>query len=448
MSLNPFSRRVTTPNRHDASLTQHLLLGWKKDTAPANRGLLPNARKNSHDFEAVTYDGDGPLLSCAPTGSGKGRGVLIPNILTYPGQIIVSDIKGELYQTTSRRRREMGQQVVVLDAFHLVADRSDSLNALDLLELPRADTDSDSEMLASLLAVGNEYTKEPFWNTTANGLLAGLIAHIASYPPKERHLGQLCEWLYHPDMDLAIARMLDDNAVKSRMARDKFVAYLAAPHEQTRPCIRTMASSYINALGSDQVIDTLQSSSFRLQDVYDGKPLSIYIVFPPEKLESHKALLRLWIGTLLTAVMRRTVMPRQRTLFLLDECAQLGSLPILRQAITLLRGSGLQTWTFWQDLSQLRQLYPNDWQTIVNNSGVLQVFGITNRHMAREWAELLGRQPDELARLAREDAVILRQGQESVVCRRPDYLRDEMFAGMFDANQRFALQGKANHGEF
>ena len=146
--------------------------------------------------------------------------------------------------------------------------------------------------------------------------------------------------------------------------------------------------------------------------------------------------------------MRRTVMPRQRTLFLLDECAQLGSLPILRQAITLLRGSGLQTWTFWQDLSQLRQLYPNDWQTIVNNSGVLQVFGITNRHMAREWAELLGRQPDELARLAREDAVILRQGQESVVCRRPDYLRDEMFAGMFDANQRFALQGKANHGEF
>jgi type IV secretion system protein VirD4 len=442
MPLNPFSRQVANPIRRNASLTQQLLLGWQKGTAPGNRGLLPSGRKSANDFEAVTYDGDGPLLSCAPTGSGKGRGVLIPNILTYPGQIIVVDIKGELYQTTSRRRREMGQQVVVLDAFHLVTDRCDSLNALDLLGLPRADTDSDAEMLASLLAVGNEYSTDPFWNTTANGLIAGLIAHIASYPPKERHLGQLREWLYHPDMDLAIARMLDDNAVKSRMARDKFVAYLAAPHEQTRPCIRTMACSYINALGSDQVIDTLRTSSFRLQDVYDGKPLSIYIVIPPEKLESHRSLLRLWIGTLLTAVMRRTVMPRQRTLFLLDECAQLGSLPILRQAITLLRGSGLQTWTFFQDLSQLRQLYPNDWQTIVNNSGVLQVFGITNRHMAKEWGELLGRQPEELAQLDKDDAFILRQGQESFACRRPDYLHDEMFAGLFDANQRFALQGK------
>ena len=96
------------------------------------------------------------------------------------------------------------------------------------------------------------------------------------------------------------------------------------------------------------------------------------------------------------------------------------------------------------DLSQLRQLYPNDWQTIVNNSGVLQVFGITNHHMAREWGELLGQRPEDLAKLAREDAVVLRQGQEAVVCRRPDYLQDEMFAGLFDANQRFALQGQPN----
>ena len=121
---------------------------------------------------------------------------------------------------------------------------------------------------------------------------------------------------------------------------------------------------------------------------------------------------------------------------------------MLRQAITLLRGSGLQTWTFWQDLSQLRQLYPNDWQTIVNNSGVLQVFGITNHYMAREWGELLGQRPEDLAQLAREDAAVLRQGQGSLVCRRPDYLKDEMFTGLFDANQRFALQGQPGRGEF
>ena len=121
--------------------------------------------------------------------------------------------------------------------------------------------------------------------------------------------------------------------------------------------------------------------------------------------------------------------------------------PSLRQAITLLRGSGLQTWTFWQDFSQLRQLYPNDWQTIVNNSGVLQVFGITNHNMAKEWSELLGQRPEELAQLAREDAVVLRQGQGSLVCRRPDYLKDEDICRLFDANPRFALQGLPGRGQ-
>jgi type IV secretion system protein VirD4 len=379
---------------------------------------------------------------------GKGTGVLIPNLCLCPGPVIASDIKGELFQVTGRRRQQMGQHVVVYDPFHLVAAQSDSLNFLDLLTLPRSDFESDAETLASLLATGNEYRTDPYWNTMANGLIAGLIAHIATYPPQERHLGQLRAWLHHHDLDLAIATMLDKDQVRSRMARDLFIAYLSAPPEQTRPCIRAMACSYVNALGSEQVLRTLRSSSFRLQDVYDGKPLTIYIVIPPDKLESHKALLRLWVGTLLTAVVRRTTMPRERTLFLIDEAAQLGTLPILRQAITLLRGSGLQTWTFWQDLSQLRQCYPNDWQTIVNNSGVLQVFGISNHNMAKEWGDLLGVSPQELNQLPREDVAVLRQGQGSLVCRRPDYLKDQAFAGLFDANPRFALQGQPGRGQF
>ncbi|MBS0263020.1 MAG: type IV secretory system conjugative DNA transfer family protein [Planctomycetes bacterium] len=427
--FSTFARKLTSGLPVFDDQHKGVLLGWDKATGP-NGGRA-----------AVTYDGDAPLLTCAATGAGKGRGVLIPNMMTYRGQLIAVDIKGELYQVTSRRRREMGQQVAVLDPFHLVTDRSDSLNPLDLMTLPRSDIDSDSEMLASLLAVGNAFEREPFWNITANGLMAGIIAHIASGAPKDRHLGQLRAWLYHQDLEMTMAKMLDAGVVRSRVAWDQFVAYLNAPHEQTRPCIKTTACSYVSALGSEQVVETLRASSFRLQDVYDGKPLSIYIVIPPDKLESHKALLRLWVGTLLTTIMRRTTMPRQRTLFLLDECAQLGPLDSLRQAITLLRGSGLQTWTFWQDLSQLRQVYPKDWQTIVNNSGMLQVFGITNHLMAKEWSELLGLSLQDLKELAREDAVALRQGEGSVVCRRPDYLKDEVFAGMFDANQRFALQG-------
>jgi type IV secretion system protein VirD4 len=440
MLSNLFNHKVPTVKPVKTQLKQQVLLGWNDSAGPPPIGSGTGAAVSHGQRHALTYDGDAHLITCAPTGAGKGRGVLIPNLLSYPGPAIVMDIKGELFQVTYRRREAMGQRIVVLDPFLQVMAVSDSLNPLDLLRLPRSDIDSDSEMLASLLGVGHEFSSDPYWGTMANGLSAALIAHIASYPPKERHLGHLRRWLFRHEMDMAIARMLDEQEVFSRMARDKFIAYLAAPSDRTRPCIRTMACSYINSLCSDAVESCLDQSTFSLLDVYDGKPLTVYIVIPPDKLESHRALLRLWVGTLLTVVTRRTVMPRQRTLFLLDECAQLGGLPVLRQAITLLRGAGLQTWTFWQDLSQIRQCYPSDWQTIVNNSGVLQVFGITNHNMAVEWSDLLGKRAEELDGLARENAVVKQQGQGSVVCRRPDYLKDAAFAGLFDANRRFALQ--------
>ena len=229
MFTNFNGRRFSSPSPRGGRQEQQLLLGWNGSVSEDSHGLIPGMSRR--DFQAVTYDGDAPLLTCAATGAGKGRSVLFPTLLTHEGPVICVDIKGENYQVTSRRRREMGQQVVVLDPFHLVtaAQRQpESVRSADLAPVGYRQRRRDAGIASG---GGQPDTQtDPFWNTTANGLISGLIAHIASYPPKERHLGQLRAWLYHDDMDMAIAKMLDDNAVKSRMARDQFVAYLAAPH--------------------------------------------------------------------------------------------------------------------------------------------------------------------------------------------------------------------------
>jgi type IV secretion system protein VirD4 len=419
------------------------LKGHSRATAPAGpapyRGLLLGWDKEPAAASPVLYQGDAPLLTCGMTGSGKGRGALIPTLLTYPGPILAVDIKAELCNVTARRRREMGHQVVLLDPCHLASGQSDSLNPLDLTTLPGANIEADAQMLASLLAAGHHSATEPFWDNMATSLIGGLIAHIATaYPPHERRLGHLRAWLYHDNMDLTIATSLDRGEVRSRFAHDQFVAYLTAPADRTRPCILSTARSYVNALCGEQAAATLAASTFPLRDVYDGKPLTIFLIIPPDQLDSLRPLWRLWVGTLMTAVMRRPSIPKQRTLFLLDECAQLGELPALRQAVTLLRGAGLQVWSFWQDLSQLRQLYPRDWQTMLNNAEATQLFSVPNHLMAREWGELLGLEPAELARLAPEDAVVSIRGRETRIVRRPDYLADAPFAGLYDANPRFA----------
>src|SRR4051812_27510742 len=95
-----------------------ILLGWDSSARRGRFGFAPAAVSGAvaapEDEEPLWYKGDNHLMTVAPTGAGKGRGVIIPNLLAYPGPAVVIDPKGEAYQTTARRRRQMGQQVVVL----------------------------------------------------------------------------------------------------------------------------------------------------------------------------------------------------------------------------------------------------------------------------------------------------------------------------------------------
>lgn len=82
----------------------------------------------------LSYGGESHLATIGKTGSGKGRSAVIPNLLRYRGSAVVLDVKGELYHTTSRARREMGQDVILLDPFHWIVEKPDQLNPFDLLD--------------------------------------------------------------------------------------------------------------------------------------------------------------------------------------------------------------------------------------------------------------------------------------------------------------------------
>lgn len=416
-----------------------LFLGWDGTSHRPTMGFRPSVGADDARTPLM-YSGDGHLLTVAPTGAGKGVGAIIPALLTYPGSVIVTDIKGENYQVTARHRREMGHQVVVLDPFGLVTSKADKLNPFDLFGVPGSDLESDAEMLAAQLAVGHEFSTDRYWEDTGRGLVSGLIADVAtSSVPEKRNLCTLRELLYNDDLDYTLAVALDTRKKSmSPLARDEFVAYLAAPADKTRPCIRTTATTFVKCLGSTAVSRSLERSTFELNDLLHNKPMTVYLVLPPEKLHSHRALLRLWVVTLLTTVMRRTRLPKLRTLFLLDEAAQLGSLDLLPQAVSLLRGYGLQLWTFWQDLSQMMKLYPNNWESLVNNAAVLQAFGVPGHASRHSWRIILGDHDAQLAsELHNEEMLVAITGKPTARHTRANYLTDKAFTGRFDANQRF-----------
>src|SRR6202035_6019757 len=92
----------------------------------SSRGMGFAARTSSEAGELLIYTGDGHLITFAPTGTGKTSGPVITNALRHPGQLVVLDMKGEVYAATAQARRRMGQSVHVIDLHD--GAQSDSLN--------------------------------------------------------------------------------------------------------------------------------------------------------------------------------------------------------------------------------------------------------------------------------------------------------------------------------
>jgi len=424
-----------------------LLVGWSLEPGRrrppigfVNTDWQPDSPART--LEPILDTGEGHLITVAPTGAGKGTGCIIPALLRYPGPVVVVDPKGENYAVTARRRREMGQNVVVLDPFGITeAPERHRFNPLDLAD-PRSDRFVEDVATLSALAAANTgeeaMRRDPFWPQMGQTLVAAALLDVLTMPdstaptlPAARALinmplGVLAErakqWLQAPHPELR------------RMA-----GLLANPAEQTLGGYWALAVNQLDFIKGAQLEAHLSASDLDLNAIYHGAPLSVYLVLPPDKLESHAALLRLWIGVIVSVITRRPHQPERATLMLVDEAAQLGELPQLRQAVTLLRGYGVRVWSFWQDLSQMQHLYPSDWQTLLNNCRIQQYFGATTAMSAEAITRTSGFGPREaLLDLERDEVVLNVAGDEPVVARKPNYRFDPPFEGLYDPNPFYA----------
>jgi type IV secretion system protein VirD4 len=430
-----------------------LPLGWPLNPDAKPRRYIYAQKRFQRDRTAKlslsaahSYTGDAHLITFAPTGAGKGVSVIIPTLLSYPGSMIVIDPKGENFHVTARYRMSIGQKVHVLDPFGVVTPaekagtrfEADSLNPFDFLLAGRQVDDFDSQVIAAGLHTSSHH--DPYWDEMASGLLAGLIHLVATAPQfdnKSRNLATVIDLLYHSRFDEYFASLVSRRQKLDRFVRRSLSTYLNTPEGGNRGSVLSMARSYLSILSSATLKRSIMSSTINVSAVAHGVPTTIYIVIPPSHLVSHAALLRMWITVLIRTILRRRRPPEWKTLFLLDECAQLGTLDQLRSAVTLLRGYGLQAWMFFQDLSQLKSLY-DDWENIVNNCGVVQSFGVSREIAAKPLSDMFGAvETKDMISIGKYQQTVSIAGRPGEFTELMNYLRDPAFHGRWDPNPYF-----------
>jgi type IV secretion system protein VirD4 len=386
-------------------------------------GFTP--RSHSAAGSLVTYSGEGHLITFAPTGTGKTSGPVITNALTHPGQLIVLDIKGEVHAATADARRKMGQEVCVIDLRD--GKESDALNPLDLAVRSGTDPAAVGRSFAAEFIERTANERDRFWSDWSETMIGGAIAWlITDCEPEERRLSRMFDLFTQDDPCYGLAVLLDEKKVSNRAAKAAFVGLLQLPERETRPSVIGTVQSHLRLLDSDLVRSVTDTTTMDIDAFVDGKPMSLYFIVPPFRLHAYRPLLRLWLSGLIQLLTQRAHVPQDRTLMLCDEAGNLGKMETLLTAATLLRSSGVTLWTFWQNAAQL-SVYGPQANTLTDNAGVIQIFGVRNFRMAQEIANVIGGvSAEELLWMSIDEQMLLIESRLQR-CKQVRHYEDKMF---------------------
>ncbi len=341
---------------------------------------------------------DRHVATLATTRAGKGRSVIIPNLLTWPGSALVIDPKGQNACVTALKRGHgrglsgcLGQTVRILDPFGEIKDPAlqehiARFNPLATLDLRANDYAERVGVIADALVVPSTDGRDNFFDNAARALISGVIDYVMvspNVPAHERNLATVRGLLVHPD-----GPPIKEMSELGGLAQAGAAGQLLGGQNATADVLFT-AITHTEWLDSKAMQQALATSDFSLTDLNGGNT-TIYLVLPPQYLDKHARFLRLFVNLALQAATEGRK-GKHATLFLLDEFYALGRLQQLAKSAGVLAGYGVKLWPIIQNIGQVQELYPHNWETFLGNAGLWQAFAVNDAATAQYLAERLGK---------------------------------------------------------
>jgi type IV secretion system protein VirD4 len=344
------------------------------------------------DRAYLRHDGPEHVLCFAPTRSGKGVGLVVPSLLTWPGSAIVHDIKGENWQLTAGFRAKHGR-VLLFDPTNA---KSSAYNPL--LEVRRGEWEvRDVQNIADILVdPEGSLEKRNHWEKTSHALLVGAILHVL-YAETDKTLAGVAGFLSDPKrpIESTLAAMMK-TAHLGKAGTHPVIASAAREllnkSDNERSGVLSTAMSFLGLYRDPVVAAVTRRCDWRISDIVGGaRSTTLYLVVPPSDINRTKPLIRLilnQIGRRLTEDLHAKA-DRHRVLLMLDEFPALGRLDFFESALAFMAGYGLKAFLIAQSLNQIEKAYgPNN--SILDNCHVRVSFATNDERTAKRVSDALG----------------------------------------------------------
>ena len=382
-------------------------------------GMVWLGRSLTEDQVPLGYEDDRHISYVGGTRGSKGTTGIIPTLLTWPGSVCCIDPKGENATITAARRgrgskhsKGMGQTVRVLDPFK-AAQVDDSVrarfNPLDALDPNNEECGDEAGRIADAIVVKD--LKDPFWTESARAMVKGLILHIRTDPRYEgqRNLTTLRKLIMRGDWEtVETLEQLGDKhgsapellwmGLKENKAFDGLVAGLGDRFYNMLMNSPKMYESVLAAANNNtEFIDSppmqrlLGASDFQLSELKTRpEGLSLYLSLPERYMNTHFRWLRMMVVLTVTEMEKVRGRPAagHPVLLMLDEFAGLERMEVIEHAVAQIAGFGVKMFFVLQTLPQLKDVYKDNWETFLANSG-LKVFFNLEDNFSREYVSKL-----------------------------------------------------------
>lgn len=307
-----------------------------------------------------------PALVTGGTRTGKGRGVVIPSLLTWNWSTIVFDPKGELWNATAGYRARLGP-ALFFNPLHKASARFNPLAEIATGERTVAEV---QKLVAILAEPGGSSATPDFWDRQGAEMLSALILHVLhAAPDGEKSLvavKRLSADLDETAMAMAATRHILDTAGEPAthpFIADVVGAYLSA-HEKGRKSIQMTVRSYLSWISGPQIERTLGASDFRLGDLMCARaPVSLYVQIAPSDLKALQPLVRLFFHLAASTFTTELATdadgrPKENALLLtLDEFPLLGKVSFFEDVVRLSAGYGIKCLFVAQSLNDIARIY-------------------------------------------------------------------------------------------
>ncbi|RKF48930.1 type IV secretory system conjugative DNA transfer family protein [Paraburkholderia fungorum] len=374
----------------------------------------------------LRFTGQQFVLLAAPARSGKGVGIVVPNLLSYPDSVVVLDIKQENFNLTAGYRRVHGHDVYLFNPF-AEDGRTHRYNPLSAI--------SDGVFrVGDILAIG--YALYPvgghddFWKDQARNLFLGIVLLLCEWRDARRNgdsdvpdypvtMGEVLRQSSGNGMPVKAylqQALLQNRRLLSGACVDALNRFLANDDKVLASILATFNAPL--TIWANPIVDAATSANdFDLRDVRKRR-MSVYVGITPDHLAEAALLVNLVFSQLVNLNTRQLPQDnpelKVQCLLLMDEFTSVGKIHIIARAVAYMAGYNLRLLSIVQSVSQLESVYGRaDARAFVTNHAMQIIYAPREQKDANEYSEMLGTFTDRSRSVSRSNAIFGGRGGAS-----------------------------------